>query len=73
MIWLGGAVSPQIIDDLYGVESVEELDIRMVSSRRCPLAKLTRSLGCQDCLHCSRRKSETSSHIWKGLWGTVYQ
>ena len=31
MIWFGGAVSPQIIDDLYGVETVEELDIRMVS------------------------------------------
>jgi protein transport protein SEC24 len=30
MIWLGGAVSPQIIDDLWGVENVEELDIRMV-------------------------------------------
>lgn len=31
MIWFGGAVSPQIVDDLYGVESIEELDIRMVS------------------------------------------
>jgi len=30
MIWFGGAVSPQIVDDLYGVESIEELDIRMV-------------------------------------------
>ena len=38
MIWLGGAVSPQIVDDLYGVESVEELDIRMASPRHCPLA-----------------------------------
>ena len=30
MIWFGGGVSPQIVDDLYGVESVDELDIRMV-------------------------------------------
>ena len=33
MIWFGSAVSPQIIDDLYGVESAEELDIRMVRGR----------------------------------------
>jgi protein transport protein SEC24 len=31
MLWFGAGVSPQIIDDLYGVESMEELDIRMVS------------------------------------------
>lgn len=31
MIWFGGGVSPQIIDDLYGVESADELDVRMVS------------------------------------------
>jgi protein transport protein SEC24 len=30
MIWLGNAVSPQIIDDLYGMESADELDVRMV-------------------------------------------
>lgn len=30
MIWLGGAVSPQIVDDLWGVENLEELDVRMV-------------------------------------------
>jgi len=32
MIWLGAAVSPQILDDLYGVENLEDLDTRMV----CP-------------------------------------
>jgi protein transport protein SEC24 len=31
MLWLGNATSPQIIDDLYGVETLEEIDIRMVS------------------------------------------
>lgn len=31
MIWLGGAVSPQVIDDLWGVDNPEELDTRMVS------------------------------------------
>lgn len=30
MLWLGSGVSPQIIDDLYGVENADELDIRMV-------------------------------------------
>lgn len=30
MIWLGHAVSPQIINDLYAVENLEELDIRIV-------------------------------------------
>lgn len=33
MIWLGGAVSPQIVDDLWGTDNVEELDVRMVSAR----------------------------------------
>lgn len=36
MIWFGSAVSPQIIDDLYGVESAVELDIRMVRGRGLP-------------------------------------
>ena len=31
MIWLGAAVSPQIVDDLYGTETIDELDTRMVS------------------------------------------
>ena len=31
MLWFGGAVSPQILDDLYGVDSIEDLDVRMVS------------------------------------------
>lgn len=31
MLWLGHAVSPQIINDLYAVENLEELDIRIVS------------------------------------------
>jgi protein transport protein SEC24 len=32
MLWSGGAVSPQILDDLYGVDSIEDLDVRMVSN-----------------------------------------
>jgi protein transport protein SEC24 len=34
MLWLGAAVSPQILDDLWGVDSLEDVDLRMVSS--CP-------------------------------------
>lgn len=30
MVWLGNAISPQIVDDLYGVESIDEVDVRMV-------------------------------------------
>ncbi len=45
MIWLGAAVSPQILDDLYGVENLDELDIRMVrsfsSSSSLPLGSRT--------------------------------
>lgn len=33
MLWLGHAVSPQIINDLYAVENLEELDIRIVGSK----------------------------------------
>ena len=39
MIWLGGGVSPQIIDDLYGVESLEELDTRIVRQGRIPVSR----------------------------------
>lgn len=31
VLWLGNAVSPQILRDLYDVESTEELNTRMVS------------------------------------------
>ena len=36
MLWFGGAVSPQILDDLYGVESPEELDVRMTRLPKLP-------------------------------------
>jgi hypothetical protein len=36
MIWFGGSVSPQIIDDLYGVENIDELDVRMVNDIKTP-------------------------------------
>jgi hypothetical protein len=39
MIWFGSSVSPQIIDDLYGVENIDELDIRMVCSLQDPHAR----------------------------------
>ncbi|GAA6041073.1 hypothetical protein JCM8097_004706 [Rhodosporidiobolus ruineniae] len=31
LLWLGQAVSPQILQDLYGVENLDELDTRMTS------------------------------------------
>lgn len=31
MIWLGAYVSPNLLNDLWGVEDVQELDTRMVS------------------------------------------
>lgn len=31
ILWLGGQVNPRLLDDLYGVNSLEELDPRMVS------------------------------------------
>lgn len=30
-LWLGASVSPQVLQDLYGVENLDELDTRMVS------------------------------------------
>jgi protein transport protein SEC24 len=30
MLWLGHALSPQIINDLYAVENLDDLDIRIV-------------------------------------------
>lgn len=30
ILWLGSSVSPQILQDLYAVENLEELDVRMV-------------------------------------------
>jgi protein transport protein SEC24 len=30
MLWLGAAVSPQILDDLWGVDALEDIDTRMV-------------------------------------------
>ncbi|WVR08759.1 hypothetical protein IAU60_005817 [Kwoniella sp. DSM 27419] len=36
MIWLGAAVNPQIIDDLYGVDNLQSLDPRMTRLPRLP-------------------------------------
>lgn len=36
MLWFGGAVSPQILDDIYGVEALEELDVRMTRLPKLP-------------------------------------
>ncbi|WWC65029.1 uncharacterized protein I303_107643 [Kwoniella dejecticola CBS 10117] len=36
MIWFGSAVSPQIIDDLYGVDNLQDLDVRMTSLPKLP-------------------------------------
>ena len=35
VLWLGNAVSPQILRELYDVESSEELNTRMVRHRMC--------------------------------------
>lgn len=32
IIWLGASVSPQVLLDLYAVENLQDLDVRMVSS-----------------------------------------
>jgi hypothetical protein len=31
IIWLGSALSPQVLRDLYGVEHLDDLDVRMAS------------------------------------------
>lgn len=36
MLWFGNSVSPQIVDDLYGVENVDELDTRMTRLPKLP-------------------------------------
>ncbi|TXT05981.1 hypothetical protein VHUM_03742 [Vanrija humicola] len=36
MIWLGAAVNPQVIDDLYGVENLDELDTRITKLPKLP-------------------------------------
>ena len=33
IVWLGAEVNPKFLEDLYGVESLDALDPRMVSSR----------------------------------------
>ncbi|GMK56207.1 hypothetical protein CspeluHIS016_0300470 [Cutaneotrichosporon spelunceum] len=36
MLWFGGAVSPPIINDLYGVENADELDVRITRLPKLP-------------------------------------
>ena len=36
MLWFGAAVSPAIIDDLYAVDSLEDLDTRMTRLPQLP-------------------------------------
>jgi len=36
IMWLGSGVSPQILNDIYGAESLQELDIRMTSLPSLP-------------------------------------
>ncbi|KAL7423034.1 COPII coat Sec23p-Sfb3p heterodimer component [Cryptotrichosporon argae] len=36
LLWLGSAVSPQIIDDIYGVDSLHDLDTRMTRLPKLP-------------------------------------
>ncbi|OCF56260.1 protein transporter SEC24 [Kwoniella mangroviensis CBS 10435] len=36
MLWFGSAVNPQIIDDLYGVDNLQDLDVRMTQLPKLP-------------------------------------
>jgi protein transport protein SEC24 len=36
LLWFGAAVSPQILDDLYGVQALEELDTRITRLPKLP-------------------------------------
>ena len=36
LLWLGAAVSPRLLEDLYGVSSLDELDPRMTSLPKLP-------------------------------------
>ena len=71
MIWFGSAVSPQIIDDLYGVENADELDVRMVSPQVYTETECQCNTDDRPASHASRPssppKSETSSPISKAL------
>lgn len=46
LLWLGAQVSPKLLEDLYGVSSIDELDPRMTSLPNLPtkLSKQVRSL-----------------------------
>ncbi len=37
ILWLGSAVSPQILNDLYGVDDLDQIDTRIVSLSRTSL------------------------------------
>lgn len=73
-LWLGAAVSPQILNDLYGVENLDEIDTRIV--RLCspndgnPYFALTTISCCRRRYRGSRptyrRRSETSSPTMPG-------
>jgi len=41
IIWLGAAVSPQILDDLWGVDDLQNLDTRMVRSSLFSLLRIS--------------------------------
>lgn len=36
LLWFGGAVSPQILDDLYGVDSLDQIDTRITRLPKLP-------------------------------------
>ncbi|WVF67842.1 hypothetical protein IAT40_002603 [Kwoniella sp. CBS 6097] len=36
MVWFGGAVNPQIVDDLFGVDNLQDIDVRMTRLPKLP-------------------------------------
>lgn len=77
MIWLGGAVSPQILDDLWGVDSLEELDVRMVSfclncNGLMEIRADRRRPAYRNFPPCYQRRSGTSWRTLNALWVTLY-
>ena len=69
-LWLGAAVSPQILNDLYGVENLDEIDTRIVRVHTVELLRVyilirisSRRHRCQGYLPICRHRFETSSLI----------
>ena len=65
ILWLGAQVNPRLLDDLYGVNSLDELDSRMVNCDmgRTPSAALTH-LRRPSCRSCRRACLARFARLW---------